>query len=611
MSNAVELRRYMVVVVRWWWLILGVTAGAAGVGYGVSRQLPPVYEAYTTLIVGQPIQAAALEKNDVDTSKQLVKLYADLAQRQPVLQATVEALKLSDSWQALRSRMRIELVNDTQLLEIKVQADSPEKAQATADEIAHQLILLSPQADAQDQESSGQERFVREQLTELQAKIEAGQTRIEELKTVMASLMAAQPAPAEQLSAAQVQEIQREINTLKQLIVDWQANYAQLLSLSRGTTNPFVREQLNYIQSEIETGQARIRELEEVIADSSLQTELPLAIPIVSPTEQVPELQNEINALETLIADWQNNYTQLLQSATVRNKSPNLLTLIEPAQIDPAETRPRTLLNTFLASGIGFVLALGGIFLREFLDNTIKSADEVSRILGLAYLGTGGHVKARQAPYPLVALQEPLSVASEAYRIIWSNIQLGSADQPIKSIMITSPTLTEGKSLTAANLGVAIAQAGCKAILVDVDPRRPMLHQIFDLPNQQGLTELLSSAEIEIECQLQDTALENLKVITSGVLPHTPSELFGSQRMKQLLVTLNALADIIILDGPPLLAVADATVLSAQVDGVVLVVEAEQTDRDKARQAILILRHVGAYVLGGVLNRVASTSAGY
>src|SRR3990172_9339828 len=531
MSNAVELRRYMVVVVRWWWLILGVTAGAAGGGYGGSRQLPPVYEAYTTLIVGQPIQAAALEKNDVDTSKQLVKLYADLAQRQPVLQATVEALKLSDSWQALRSRMRIELVNDTQLLEIKVQADSPEKAQATADEIAHQLILLSPQADAQDQESSGQERFV--------------------------------------------------------------------------------GEQLNYIQSEIETGQARIRELEEVIADSSLQTELPLAIPIVSPTEQVPELQKEINALETLIADWQNNYTQLLQSATVRNKSPNLLTLIEPAQIDPAETRPRTLLNTFLASGIGFVLALGGIFLREFLDNTIKSADEVSRILGLAYLGTGGHVKARRAPYQVVALQEPLSVASEAYRIIWSNIQLGSADQPIKSIMITSPTLTEGKSLTAANLGVAIAQAGCKAILVDVDPRRPMLHQIFDLPNQQGLTELLSSAEIEIECQLQDTALENLKVITSGVLHHNPSELFGSQRMKQLLVTLHALADVIILDGPPLLAVADATVLSAQVDGVVLVGGAEQTDRDKARQAILILRHVGAYVLGGVLNRVANTSAGY
>jgi capsular exopolysaccharide synthesis family protein len=511
-----ELRQYMTIIMRWWWLTILLTIAAGVTSYAVSQRLVPVYEATTTLIVGQSIQATELSTGDILTSQQLAQTYADIAQRQPVLQNTIEALSLNDTWRELKKRVKVRSVQGTQLLEIAVEANSPEEAQVTADEIARQLILLSPTA-LQNQEKDENQRFVRQRLEDLQAKIEAGQTRVKELEAAMAGSLSAQ---------------------------------------------------------------------------------------------EVRELQGEINTLESLIANWEDTHTQLLIFIESK-RSPNYLAVIEPAQADPDPVRPQTLRNTALAGVVGFLLALGLIFLLEYLDDTFKSADDLSQSLGLTSLGVVSQIKGRRYQDRLIASQDPFAPASEAYRMIRSNIQFMSIDRPVKSIMVTSPTPGEGKSFTVANLGIAMAQAGLKTIIVDTDLRRPVQHQVFTVPNLEGLTDLLRSPEPEINSHLKHTGFENLQVITCGTLPPNPSEVLGSQRMGQLLAGLNEMADVVIYDSPPVVAVADATVLSRRVDGVVLVIEARQTRRDVARQAIVNLQQAGAHMLGGVLNRASYKRGSY
>jgi succinoglycan biosynthesis transport protein ExoP len=510
MSDFVELRQVITIIVKWLWLLFLSTTISAVAGYAVSQRQAPVYAATTTLIVGQSIQATQLSSGDITTSERLAGTYADIAQREPVLQGTIETLNLNSTWRELKKRVKVKPVQDTQLLEITVEASSPEEARVTADEIAHQLILLSP-AGPQNQEQEDNQRFVRQRLEGLQAKIGTGQARIQELEATMAG----------SLSAQQMQELQSEINTLERLITDWENIYAQLL----------------------------------IFAGSK--------------------------------------------------ESPNYLAVIEPAQVSPGPVRPRVRLNTLMAGVVGLSLALGLIFLLEYLDDTLKSADDLSRSLGLTTLGAVSQIKGRRYQDKLIASQDPFAPASEAYRMIRSNIQFMFIDQPIKSIMVTSPGPGEGKSITVANLGLIMAQAGLKTIIVDSDLRQPVQHQIFKMPNAGGLTDLVRSPELEINRHLKHTEIENLQVITCGTLPPNPAELLGSQRMGQLLAGLSEMADVVIYDSPPAVVVADTAVLSRRVDGVVLVVEAGQTRRDVARQAILNLQQAGAHMLGGVLNRAS------
>src|SRR5574341_1125160 len=176
MSDFVELRRYITVVIRWWWLLILITAVAAGVGYWVSQNQPQIYQASTTVMVGQSIQATQLDSRDILTSERLALTYANIGRRQPVLQGVIDKLELDDTWQQLKSRVRIVPVEGTQLLEIRVEASSREEARLTADEVARRLILMSPTA-LENQEKDVNQRLVRQRLRDLQARMDAGQAR--------------------------------------------------------------------------------------------------------------------------------------------------------------------------------------------------------------------------------------------------------------------------------------------------------------------------------------------------------------------------------------------------------------------------------------------------
>lgn len=201
----------------------------------------------------------------------------------------------------------------------------------------------------------------------------------------------------------------------------------------------------------------------------------------------------------------------------------------------------------------------------------------------------------------LITLRDPGSAAAEAYRTLRTNILFSSLDRPLHTILATSSAPNEGKSTTLANLAVTMAEAEQRVLLVDCDLRRPSLHMIFGLPNEHGLTSALLE-QSESALPIQPTSVSGLSLLTSGPLPPRPADLLGSRRMGALIERLRREADIVLFDTPPVVAVTDAAVLAPRVDGVLLVLHAGQTRRDRAREARQILEKVKANVIGVVLN---------
>jgi len=318
-------------------------------------------------------------------------------------------------------------------------------------------------------------------------------------------------------------------------------------------------------------------------------------------------IQDQITALQTQVNTWQANYASLL--SFLQRGATNYISVVEPATVAPTGSRTGT--NVLLAAMVGAMLGAGFVFLIEYLDDTIKSPDDIIQALGLSPLGAISRIKGKSYPDKLVAAIHPRSPISEAYRILRTNIQFSAVDRPLEALLVSSPNPVEGKSITLANLGVVMAQAGLSAILVDSDLRRPVLHKIFDLPNKEGLTTVLLGGELNLDGRLQATEVENLQVLTSGPLPPNPSELLGSKKMKSLIEALKGKADVVLFDSPPAMVVTDAAVLAGQVDGVLLVTEAGNTRREIAQQAKEDLTKVGANVLGAVLNKLSLRGAGY
>ncbi|MTM43691.1 polysaccharide biosynthesis tyrosine autokinase, partial [Turicibacter sanguinis] len=194
----------------------------------------------------------------------------------------------------------------------------------------------------------------------------------------------------------------------------------------------------------------------------------------------------------------------------------------------------------------------------------------------------------------LITISNPKSPVAEAYRTLRTNIQFSNIDGNLQTICVTSSGPGEGKSTTISNLAETFAQAGNRVAIIDCDLRKPRLHRIFKLTNTKGVTTLLSG-QSEIEDVIQ-VAGSDLTVITSGPIPPNPSELLGSKRMKDLLEVLKKRYDIVLIDAPPVGLVTDAAILSAIVDGIILVVASGKTDIDGAKRAKKLLENVGARI---------------
>ncbi len=328
---------------------------------------------------------------------------------------------------------------------------------------------------------------------------------------------------------------------------------------------------------------------------------------------RTPAEEDELRSLEQRQVDLRASYATLLGYSSA--DASNRISIVESAVPSTNAVGPRTLLNTLLALAIGLAAAFAVAFVVEQLDDTVKDPETVQEITGLSTLGTITRLKSqrgRSEIYRLVALLYPRSSAAEAYRALRSNVEFASVDAPVRSLLVTSSTRAEGKTTTSCNLAVVFAQAGKRVLLVDADLRRPGVHVMFNTANETGLTTLLRESSTSIDSVAQETEDPNLRVITTGPLPPNPAELLGSMRMRSVVASLLASADIVIFDSPPVHSLADAAVLSSLVDGTLVVVSAGRSRRRWIQITMQTLLRAGANVLGVVLNRVpAKSELGY
>lgn len=353
----------------------------------------------------------------------------------------------------------------------------------------------------------------------------------------------------------------------------------------------FANEQIADLQTKIQETQAEIAQGEQ-----ELKT--------LTSAREIADKRAELDRLQVQIGQWQSQYTSYIAFVTPR--APNTISLLEPAEPASAPFSPNLALNVGLAVAIGILLSAAIAFLTEYFDDTFKSKEDITRNLGLSTLGEIGNLRGIKGD-KLVAANEPRSASAEAYRVLRTNISFSSVDRAIKTILVTSPSPSEGKSITAANLATVMAQAGYNTILLDCDLRKPSQHRVFNLTNEVGLTNALL-APANTHSFIRPTRVENLRILTSGPLPPNPAELLGSKSMGALLEHLGNESDIMVIDSPPVLAVADAAILSRVADGAFLVIDSGHTRREAAQRSKETLENAGARLLGVVLNRLGSGS---
>ena len=358
--------------------------------------------------------------------------------------------------------------------------------------------------------------------------------------------------------------------------------------------------------------QTRLDTLQKDIADlDGRLAALPSCTGATQPREcdQRPRLTQDRDSLVNQVVPLRQRLNEL-QLGTSKNSGPQV---IARANIPTSPARPRPIYNGLLGLGVGLVFAVGLAFIREHLDDSIRSKEDLERCApGLPVVGTIPALEAwkNRSETHVISRTEPNSPVAEAYRSLRTAVRFVTLDQSVRVIQITSPNVSEGKSTTVANLAVALARAGERVVVVCCDLRRPRIHEFFGLNNDIGLTNVIMGTT-SLSAALQPVpGQDRLVLLASGELPPNPSELLSSNRAAQVLAALQKEASVVLVDCPPVLPVTDAAVLSSRVDATILVATVGTTGRKEMVRAVELLRQVSAPLLGLVLNGT-SAEGGY
>ncbi len=398
-----------------------------------------------------------------------------------------------------------------------------------------------------------------------------------------------------------------------------------------------IQEQISKVEQEINQTSKQIALAGPSIGDPVFQS---IITNIINSETRLIALQSRISALDKII-DKHNRRLKQLPEAEVnlaqleRQKKANeeiytmLLSKLEESKIAeamqisqariidhaiipdrPVEPKPKQ--NAIIGFLIGLLIGMGGAFLLEYSDTTIKTTKEIEELTGISVLASVPLVKNRNH-IDIPTIQEPHSDIAEAYRILRTNISFSAAARPIKTLLITSTIPQEGKTTTTLNLGITLSQQGHKVVIIDCDFRRPKLHIYFrDIvkDNHNGLTDVLIE-RIKLKDAIVKAPFENLYFITSGTIPSNPAELLGSKRMLETLNELKNNFDYVLIDAPPALGIADARVLGKICDAILVVVMSGKSSRDAVLEVKDELERTGEKIIGYVLNGVDVTQRYY
>jgi capsular exopolysaccharide synthesis family protein len=411
------------------------------------------------------------------------------------------------------------------------------------------------------------------------------------------------------------------IMDLKQAYIQLEAQYMKLSE----TLKPDHPEMMK-LKNQMQTIQKRIDgEIGRIITgikndyESSLQKESLLRRAFEQQKSSVMEMKEKAIQYNILKREADTNkelYKGLLQRMKEAGVSAGIMAsniqVVDQAELPTRPYKPNKRLNLLLAAIVGLFLGVGLAFFFEYLDNTVKTPEDVEQLIRLPSFGMVPEISYERRrrlesgdsyPVELVTHGHPKSMLSEAYRNIRTSILLSFSEKPPKRIIISSPNPLEGKTTTVINTGIALSQTGAQVIIIDSDMRKPRVHKIFNGDNGVGLSNFLSG-NADLDSVIKKSDVPNLYYIPSGPIPPNPSELIGSKLFKTMMENLGERFDHIVLDSPPVLGFADTIILSTCVDGIILVVLGGKTPRETIQRAKDVLRQVNAKILGVVINRV-------
>jgi succinoglycan biosynthesis transport protein ExoP len=433
-------------------------------------------------------------------------------------------------------------------------------------------------------------------------------------------------------------DLQKQLQELKVSEAD--------LDLKFGPDNPQVaqiKQKIAVIQEQINLSRGTLAERLKADYERAIRDEQSLKTAFErAKAEAVNQNQAaiQLNILKQDVDTANKLYTEFLQNTSQANlevaQQRNNLRVISAARVPKAPVAPRRTRTIFFGFMIGVAAGIGLAMFLEYVDNTIKTVDDVSRYVRLPALGVIPNIGAPQPrtlsakgktrrkalveasngnganplrPAHLMTL-DSRSSAAEAYRVIRTSVLLSSAGHAPKTMLITSAQPGEGKTTTVVNTAISLAQLGASVLLIDCDLRRPSTHKLFGVDNLRGLSTYLSR-DIKIDGLIQKLQMPNLSLLPCGPLPPNPAELISSEKMRQLLADLSEQYDHILIDSPPLINVTDPVILSRLVDGVIMVIHGGKSSRDVVRRARQELEAVGAKIFGVVLNNVDLRREGY
>ncbi len=357
------------------------------------------------------------------------------------------------------------------------------------------------------------------------------------------------------------------------------------------------QQRQEFINGRLDNLEIQIQNTEDEI--TRLQDELGNVIS----ARQIAETNTQIAALQAKLSTLETNYATLVDNT--QKGAINILRIIEPALLPAAPIGSGKATTVLLGAAIGFFLSAGGAYIMEYLDDSLKTPKEISEATRLPVIGfiavmaeDGGENRR------IIVSEEPRSLVAEAFRALRTNLEFASVDNPLRTILVTSPSPSDGKTTIAVNLTAIMAQGGSRVVLIDADLRRPRVHRFLNLANNAGLCDLFTSQDgFQDAIYEGKDSLQNLMVLCTGSLPPNPAELLGSAKMESILEQAKEQADVVVIDSPPFV-VSDAAILAAKVDGVIIVLQPNRTNAETMQAMVEQLNRANTRVVGIVLNRI-------
>jgi polysaccharide biosynthesis transport protein len=575
-----EAKDYLAIIRRWAWLLgLGFVLGAM-IGVLVSAFQSPVYQASTRILVMRAPQEKTTDYTYL-SDQQLVQTYIQLLTTRPVLDGASAKLGFIID----PKQVNVQQIRDTQAIQLTVEDGNAQRASDIAN------VLIQVLIDQNENIQSG-----RYALTEqsIQAQIKQIQDQITQMGSAIDNVSA-------ETVQQQQKQVETQIATLSSEVAQLQSDIQQLSSSTAPDQQALLAEK-----------QDRLKQIQPILAlYQQVYTDLVVMGKPVSSgdgTTQLSQMQSTLQLYQQIYINLLNNLEDI-RLARLQN-TPNVVQ-IESAIVPSLPIRPRPVLNTALGAIVGLLLAGAIAYLIDYLDDTIRTPEDIERILKLPVVGYIGDMRNSQGLADEIhVVRQPRSPIAEAFRSLRTNLEFTNVDSSLTKILITSPGPSEGKTTVSTNLAAIIAQGGKRVLLIDADLRRPRIHSIFGVNNHIGLTTLFRGQTSLKSVMRQVDGAPGFYIITSGKLPPNPAELLASARMDQILEEASREADVIILDSPPSL-VADFQVLATKVDGVVLVIQPGFTHADITVATLERLQRVNAKTLGVVLNRIPNDSHYY